>query len=205
MLTRRGLLKRSFLYLLSFIIHPISVWAKIRKILPRGFSREILKDMHPQEVDNRNLEIDTVEKFGTMGSTDISLDIKKYRLKVRGRVKNPLSISFDQILKYPQISEIILLICPGFFAYNAQWTGISFKIIIQETKPEKAVKNIEVKGTDKKTVRIPLTKINQKKVFLAYRVNGEILPKKHGFPLRLVYEDEYGSEWIKYVDEIVFS
>jgi DMSO/TMAO reductase YedYZ molybdopterin-dependent catalytic subunit len=47
--------------------------------------------------------------------------------------------------------------------------------------------------------------IQQKKVFLAYRVNGVTLPRKHGFPLRLVYEDEYGSSWVKYVDELVVS
>jgi sulfoxide reductase catalytic subunit YedY len=47
--------------------------------------------------------------------------------------------------------------------------------------------------------------MDQKKIFLAYRVNGQELPKKHGFPLRLVYEDAYGSEWIKYVEEMVFS
>jgi len=36
-------------------------------------------------------------------------------------------------------------------------------------------------------------------------VNGETLPQKHGFPLRLVYEDAYGYDWVKYVDEIVLS
>ena len=40
------------------------------------------------------------------------------------------------------------------------------------------------------------------KVFLAYEVNGKALPRKHGFPLRVVAEDHYGSEWVKYVDKI---
>lgn len=207
MLTRRGLFKKGFfIFLFTFMTHFISVsWAKVKKILPKGFSRGLLKDMHPEEVDNRDLEIDPIEKFGTMGTTDLSLDIKKYRLKITGKIKNPLSISFDQILKYPQVTETILLICPGFFAYNAQWTGISLKVLAQKVHPEKTVRDIDVKGADGKTVRIPLTKLNQKKILLAYRVNGEILPQKHGYPLRLVYEDEYGNDWIKYVDEIIFS
>jgi len=53
--------------------------------------------------------------------------------------------------------------------------------------------------------RIPLDNITSKKIILAYRVNGEPLSKKHGFPLRLVYGDAYGSEWIKYVEEIVVA
>jgi len=36
-------------------------------------------------------------------------------------------------------------------------------------------------------------------VFLAYGVNGKTLPQKHGFPLRVVAEDTYGSDWVKYV------
>lgn len=36
----------------------------------------------------------------------------------------------------------------------------------------------------------------------AYEVNGEPLPRKHGFPLRIVAEDRYGSEWVKYVYKV---
>ena len=54
-------------------------------------------------------------------------------------------------------------------------------------------------------VRISLKELSEKKVILAYRVNDLILPRKHGFPLRLVLEDHYGYEWVKYVDEIVVS
>ncbi len=207
MWTRRYFIKLGFLVsIFNFVLPPINwVWAKTRKILPFGFSREILKDMHPEEIDNRNLDIDPIEKFGTMGTTDIFTDLNKYRLNITGKVKNPISLSFEQILKYPQLSETVLLICPGFFAYNALWTGVSLKPLIQKVQPEKGVKYFEVKGADGKNVRIPLTKIDQKKVFLAYKVNGERLPQKHGFPLRLVYEDAYGSEWIKFVEEIVFS
>ncbi len=58
------------------------------------------------------------------------------------------------------------------------------------------------RGAYEKGVRIPLRELDRKKIFLAYRVNGETLPQKHGFPLRLVYEDAYGYDWIKYVDEV---
>jgi sulfoxide reductase catalytic subunit YedY len=40
------------------------------------------------------------------------------------------------------------------------------------------------------------------KIFLSYAVNGESLPQKHGFPLRVVAEGHYGSSWIKYVSEV---
>ncbi len=178
-------------------------WAKAKKLLPRGFSREELKNMNPEEIDNRNLEVDPLEKFGTMGPTDIAIDLKTYRLKVKGKVERPLSLTYDQILKYPSLTEVVLLICPGFFSNNGRWTGVNLKSLLEEAKIKKESQYIDIHGDYGKGISISLKKIDQKKIFLAYRVNSEPLPQKHGFPLRLVYEDAYGYDWIKYVDEIV--
>jgi sulfoxide reductase catalytic subunit YedY len=180
-------------------------WAKAKKLLPGGFSREKLKNMNPEEIDNRNLEVDPLEKFGTMGPTDVAIDLKTYRLKMTGKVGRPLSLSYDQILKYPSLTEVVLLICPGFFSNNGRWTGVSLKSLLQEAQVKKEAQYIDINGAHEKGVRIPLKTLNQKRIFLAYRVNGEILPQKHGFPLRLVYEDAYGFDWVKYVEEIVVS
>jgi sulfoxide reductase catalytic subunit YedY len=79
------------------------------------------------------------------------------------------------------------------------------KSLLEEAQIKKEAQYIDVVGTGEKRVRIPLKTLNQKRIFLAYRVNGEVLPQKHGFPLRLVYEDAYGSDWVKYVDEITVS
>jgi len=159
--------------------------------------------MNPAEIDNRNLEVDPLTQFGTMGPTDVAVDLKTYRLKVTGAVGRSLSLSYDQILKYPSLTEVVLLICPGFFSNNGRWTGVSLKVLLQGAQAKIEAKYIDIKGAHGKGVRIPLAEIDRRKIFLAYRVNGEPLPQKHGFPLRLVYEDAYGFDWVKYVDEIV--
>ena len=207
MWTRRELIRTWFWASLSCLaLHPLSIcWAKTKKILPKGFSKRELKDMNPAEIDNQNLEIDPLDQFGTMGPTDVAIDLKIYRLKVTGKVKRSLSLSYDQILKYPPLTEVVLLICPGFFSNNGRWTGVNFKSLLQEAQIKKEAQYIDINGAHGKGVRIPLKTINQKRIFLAYRVNGEKLPQKHGFPLRLVYEDAYGYDWVKYVDEIVVS
>lgn len=207
MWTRRKLL-RAWLWasLSSLVLYPLSIcWAEVKKILPKGFSRNQLKDMNPAEVDNRNLEIDPLNHFGTMGPTEVAVDLKNYRLKITGEVESPLSLSYDRILKYPSLTETVLLICPGFFSNNGRWTGINLKSLFQETKIKKEAKYFDIKGAHEKVVRIPLQDLDKKRIFLAYRVNGETLPQKHGFPLRLVCEDAYGYDWVKYVDEIVVS
>jgi len=161
--------------------------------------------MNPAEIDNRNLEVDPLNQFGTMGPTDVAIDLKTYRLKLTGKVGHPLSLSYDQVLKYPSLTETVLLICPGFFSINGRWTGVNLKTLLQGAQIKKGAQYIDIVGAQEKGIRIPLKLLDQKKIFLAYQVNGETLPQKHGFPLRLVYEDAYGSDWVKYVNEIVVS
>jgi DMSO/TMAO reductase YedYZ molybdopterin-dependent catalytic subunit len=205
MWTRRKFLISSILIPPFFSTFVSTLWAQAKKILPKGFKREELKNMNPAEIDNRNLEIDPLNQFGTMGPTDVTIDPKAYRLKITGAVNRPLSLTYDQILKFPSLTEAVLLICPGFFANNGRWTGVSFKALLQEAQVKKDAKYLDVKGAYGKVTRIPLKDLDKKKIFLAYRVNGKPLPQKHGFPLRLVFEDAYGSDWVKYVDEIVVS
>jgi DMSO/TMAO reductase YedYZ molybdopterin-dependent catalytic subunit len=212
MWTRRNFLRKSFWVSLGgfFLTSSLwgfvaKVWAKAKQLLPKGFPKNQLLNMNPEEIDNRNLEVDPLNKFGTMGPTDVAIDSKTYRLKVTGKVERPLSLSYDQILNYPSMTETVLLICPGFFSNNGRWIGVSFKSLLQEAQIKKEAQYIDVVGSQEKRVRIPLKTLDEKKIFLAYRVNGEILPRKHGFPLRLVYEDVYGSDWVKYVEEIVVS
>ena len=50
-------------------------------------------------------------------------------------------------------------------------------------------------GRYAKVKRFPIDEIASQKIFLAYQVNGKVLPEKHGYPLRVVAEDRYGYEW----------
>ncbi len=205
MWTRRRLIKAWFgISLAGILLHPMSLWAKARKMLEKGFSKDQLLNMNPADVDSRHLDIDPLDKLGTMGPTDVEIDIKTYRLKITGKVDRPLSALYDEIRKRPALTEAVLLICPGFFVNHARWTGCGFKGLLEEARVTKGAEYIDVKGAGK-SVRIPLKDLEKKRIFLAYQVNGEDLPRKHGFPLRLVYEDAYGFDWVKYVDEIVVS
>jgi DMSO/TMAO reductase YedYZ molybdopterin-dependent catalytic subunit len=64
----------------------------------------------------------------------------------------------------------------------------------------KAKRMLVPKGTEMKS--LPIEDVRSNKVFLAYRVNAKVLPQKHGFPVRAVAEDYYGSSWTKYVQAV---
>jgi sulfoxide reductase catalytic subunit YedY len=140
-----------------------------------------------------------------MGLDDHQVDLNRWQLEIEGQVHRPLKLTYNQIVRMPSIQRNVLLICPGFFAYHARWEGISVAKLLQTAEVGPGVTHVTFSGpdgTDEKSQRFPLGDILADKVFLAYRVNDNVLPKKHGFPLRVVAEDHYGGHWVKYVYKV---
>lgn len=196
---------------IGLLINPIatgcrSVWAKAKKIiLPKGTPVEILIGKNPANLDTKNLDLTPLEAFQTMGQTNYHVNLSKWRLDIDGQVQHPLKLTYDQIKQMPSIEKNVLLICPGVFAYHAHWKGISVVRLLEMGKIVTGVTHVVFRGpegTYEKTSRFPIQDIHSNKVFLAYNVNDKTLPVKHGFPLRVVAEDYYGSYWIKYVYKI---
>ena len=143
-----------------------------------------------------------------MGATDFEVNVDDWRLEVTGHLKIPLTLTYSQILTLPSIERNVLLICPGFFANHGRWKGISLGELLKKAKMDKGVTHVTVSGAQgehEKVERFPIEDILSNKVFLAYGVNGETLPKKHGFPLRVVAEDYYGDDWVKYVFKVTLE
>jgi sulfoxide reductase catalytic subunit YedY len=174
-------------------------------LLPKGTPRESLIDKNPAELDASNLEVTPLENFGTMGLTDHSVSLEKWRLEVEGHVKKPLRLTYEQIRKLPSVERTILMICPGFFANHGTWKGFSLGALLSLSEAENGVTHVTVRGPDGKvenSQRYPVEDILSNKVFLAYEVNGKPLPQRHGFPLRAVAEGYYGYDWVKYVYKV---
>jgi sulfoxide reductase catalytic subunit YedY len=203
-----------FLSGMGLVFSPIAngirvVLAKAKKIiLPKGTRMKSLVGKHPATLDTRNLDLTPVQAFGTMGLADYDVDLKKWQLEIVGQVQQPVKLTYDQILEMPSIEKNVLLICPGVFAYHARWKGISAARLLKKAIVGAGVTEVRFSGPNRgyeKTARFPIADIFADKVFLAYGVNGSVLPKKHGFPLRVVAEDYYGSDWVKYVSKITVN
>jgi len=176
-----------------------------RIILPKGTKRESLAHKNPANLDTRNLDMTPLKEFQTMGTTDYEVNAEKWRLSVSGRVKKPLSLTYSQIQALPSIERQVLLICPGFFANHGLWKGIRVEELFEMAEAEKNLTYVTFfsqEGTYGRDQKFSIEEILAGKVFLSYGVNGESLPRKHGFPLRVVAEGHYGNSWVKYVSEV---
>jgi sulfoxide reductase catalytic subunit YedY len=175
-----------------------------RIILPEGTKRETLIDKDPESLDTRNLEITPLRDFETMGLMDFEVNMKEWRLEVAGKVKTPLQLTYSEILSLPSVEKNVLLICPGFFANYGRWQGVSMKDLLSRAVMDRGVTHIIFysgpEGAYKR--EFPVAAVLANRVFLAYRVNGEALPIRDGYPVRVVAEGYYGSDWIKYVSKM---
>jgi sulfoxide reductase catalytic subunit YedY len=213
MQTRRKFIKKlvGFFAFIGLLLNPFFVgirsgMTKAKKIiLPKGTKRESLVGKNPSHLDAKNLEITPLEDFGTMGLSDHEVDLGSWRLEMSGHLKNPLKLTYKDVTSLPSIEREVLQICPGFFANHGRWKGISIGELLKKAEVKDGVTHVTLKGPrgrNENLQRFPIADILSNRVFLAYQVNGQILPQKQGFPLRTVAEGYYGYDWIKYVDQI---
>jgi DMSO/TMAO reductase YedYZ molybdopterin-dependent catalytic subunit len=163
------------------------------------------------------------------------LDARAWRLQVEGAVKNPLSVSYDELLQMPAETRIVTIECAGnsrvFLAPkvdgvqwemgavgNAEWTGVSLSEVLARAGVEEGAIEIVLEGADKGEVKEGAKKTpgaihfarsipaaKAREVLLAYRMNGETLSPAHGFPLRAVVAGWYGMASIKWLSRIIVT
>lgn len=182
------------------------VYAKTKRIvLPKGTFMNGLISKNPAKLDTRYLDTTPVEEFDVMGEDNYRVDIKTWRLELSGAIEHPKRFTYEDIQALPAIERNVLLICPGFFAYNGLWKGVSSPALLSGVKLKPRVTHVKFsgpKGISRKTKKFTIEEVMTNKIFIAYQVNAKPLPERHGFPVRLVAEDHYGGRWVKYVDRI---
>lgn len=130
------------------------------------------------------------------------IDFPAYRLKVSGRVDNPLSLTYDQLRCLPKVTDDPLLNCPGYFRDQATWSGASLAALLQLAQPQAGAARIRLISADGYGAEIDLEQAKKEWNFLAYELNGETLPVLQGFPVRAVFPGVGGSDWVKWLVEI---
>lgn len=133
-----------------------------------------------------------MEKLHTTGSP-VDVDAMQYRLIIDGLVEHPLSLSIEDIERHPLVTETVLLICPYFFVDNAEWTGVTVAELLREAKIKAGADKVTFSALDGYADQLDLSDVMREGVFLAYRVNGQVLLREHGYPVRLIVKNTLSS------------
>jgi DMSO/TMAO reductase YedYZ molybdopterin-dependent catalytic subunit len=161
-----------------------------------------LKDSDPATVDNSKLPITPTERLSLTGKPPKEVDISKYRLTVSGNVQNTLDLTYDEIKSFPSVTEVTLLICHGSHVDNARWTGVPVSYLLDKAGVLPGAGEVTFIAMDRYSRTLPLDIAKRDGTFAAYLVNGEPIPLKHGYPVRLVVRGLAGENWVKWLRQV---
>jgi DMSO/TMAO reductase YedYZ molybdopterin-dependent catalytic subunit len=129
-----------------------------------------------------------------------------WTLRIHGRVRNPMTLTYQQLLARPMIERYITLSCVsnevgGGLISNARWLGVRVKDLLDEAQPDADADQVVGRAVDGFTVGTPTAALlDGRDAMLAIGMNGEPLPVEHGFPVRMVVPGLYGyvsaTKWL---------
>jgi len=126
------------------------------------------------------------------------VDPETWRLRIHGRVRNPMELTFDQLLARPMIERYVTLCCVSNevgdkLISNARWLGVPVKDLLDEAQPLDGADQVVSRSADRWTCGTPTAILRDgRDAMLAVGMNGEPLPVEHGFPVRMVTPGLYG-------------
>jgi DMSO/TMAO reductase YedYZ molybdopterin-dependent catalytic subunit len=121
-----------------------------------------------------------------------------YQLRIHGLVDRPTTLRFSDLLAMPLIERDITMTCisdpvGGPYIGNARWTGVPLKPLLESLGVSKQADQLFCTSFDGFTVGADLlAALDGRDAMLAVGMNGEPLPLKHGFPVRVMIPGFYG-------------
>ena len=143
----------------------------------------------------------------TKNIVDPRIDRGLWRLEVSGLVERPRSFSFEDITGMPSVEQLQTLECisngvGGGLMSNAVWRGVRLRDVLGPVLPMSAARFVELHAADGYVNVISLEKALEQTTVAAFEMNGEPLPLRHGFPLRLLVPGTYGEVSVKWIERV---
>ncbi|MEV0809951.1 molybdopterin-dependent oxidoreductase [Micromonospora sp. NPDC050200] len=143
------------------------------------------------------------------------VDPDTWRLRIHGRVRNPIELSFADLLARPMVERYVTLACVsnevgGDLIGNARWLGVPIRELLDEADPEEGADQVVGRSVDGWTCGTPTAVLRDgRDALLAVGMNGEPLPVEHGFPVRMVVPGLYGyvsaCKWVTELELTSFA
>ncbi len=139
---------------------------------------------------------------------DPKLAADSWRLAVNGLVDQPRTDwTYADITALPLQRQVLTMQCIGNWiggplVGNAEWGGTPLSAVLNLAGIKSEAIRVKFYSVDGYTTSIPLDRALRDEVILAWEMNGEPLPSKHGFPLRLINPGHYGQKMPKWITRI---
>jgi DMSO/TMAO reductase YedYZ molybdopterin-dependent catalytic subunit len=166
---------------------------------------ERIKGLPPEVTSNRDFYVVSKNPPGL----DPEVDGSAWILDVRGLVGRPMKLGYEEVRgMQPVVTRYHTLECisnevGGDLISNAQWRGIRLRDLLARAGGVKpTATKIAFACADGYTESIPVADALHPDTLLVWEMNGEPLPKSHGFPVRLLVPGLFGMKNPKWITRI---
>jgi DMSO/TMAO reductase YedYZ molybdopterin-dependent catalytic subunit len=149
------------------------------------------------------------ERFYNVSYSSISPtpDAAEWSLSVTGEVGEELSYDYDDLAEREFQQRFVTLRCVGESLNGrkmdtAVWSGVPIAPLLEDARPNSDCDCVMVRAADDYYEEFPLDALESG--FLALGMNGEVLPRSHGAPVRLLVPGHWGEINVKWITEIEF-
>lgn len=132
-----------------------------------------------------------------------------WKLSVTGMVDNEIELGLDDLLALPQHERFVTISCVsnrvgGDLVGNAKWQGVRLTEVLEMAGVRDGATQIVGRSVDGWTSGFPTdAAFDGRDPLIALGMNDEPLPRRHGYPARLIVPGLYGYvSATKWLDEI---
>ncbi len=138
---------------------------------------------------------------------DPRIDIRQWRLTVRGLVEKPFTLTYNEVRARPAVDQYATLMCISYevgqdLISTAKWRGVRLADLLTEAGVKPGATHVLLRSVDNYDEAFPLAKAMEPTTLLAYGMNDVVLPVNHGAPLRALVPGHYGYKNVKWLTDI---
>lgn len=135
------------------------------------------------------------------------VDVDSWTLTIDGSVDKPFSIDFAELSAMDLVEKDITMCCVsnevgGPYIGGARWLGVPVRQLLERAGVKDDADQILSTSVDGMTISTPVQALmDDRDALVAIGMNGEALPRRHGYPVRLVTPGLYGfvgsTKWLE--------
>lgn len=147
----------------------------------------------------------TLEKLRAMGGEEGDPDPRNFKLRVHGAVKSPFEITYDGLLKLPQVEKEADVHCvTGWSMLGGLWKGVQIATLAEKAGMKGDARFVIFEAAHGFTANAPLKEALADNALVTYRLNGKPFATQHGAPVRNLVPDLYFWKSAKWLTGIKF-
>lgn len=130
------------------------------------------------------------------------IDAQDYRLEVSGLVADQRRWRLEELRAMPQTDQVTRHICVEGWSAIGKWGGIPFAVFLRRVGADTTAKYVGFKCADDYYTSIDMPTALHPQTLLALSYNGETLPARYGFPMKLRIPTKLGYKNPKHIQAI---